>query len=160
MRMLAACTVVAVLAGASTAGASRLITGRQVANGSLTGADIRDGSIRAQDLAGAPTVGLRGATGAPGARGGVGPAGPQGAPARMRVRYIAVKRTAPAVSIYATCPLGTVLLSGFVSGIDPSDVALREVYAEDGVNGGQMRFDVLRDLAAGTEYTTIVVCGS
>ncbi|WP_209020738.1 hypothetical protein [Nocardioides sp. 1609] len=67
--LLAALTVGT--AGGATAGA--LITGRQVQDETLTGADIRDGSVRAVDLAPLPR-------GPRGPRGPSGPTGPQGPP--------------------------------------------------------------------------------
>jgi hypothetical protein len=67
--------------------AARSITGKDVKNGSLTGADlkagsitgreVKDGSLTAADLASGLAV--AGATGAAGAKGDAGAAGPQGA---------------------------------------------------------------------------------
>ena len=55
------------------------VTGRQVVNGSLTGADIRNGSIGLVDLApGARMPGPAGAAGAAGTAGATGAAGAQG----------------------------------------------------------------------------------
>ena len=75
---------VAVLAlGGSTATAAKLITGKDVKNSSLTGADIRSGSVPLRDLSSATRQlirqgGEQGPQGAPGARGAAGPAGPAG----------------------------------------------------------------------------------
>ena len=92
LRRVAAVLLVLLVAGGGSAAAATLITGRQVADGSLTGADVRDGSIGRGDLA--PSArGLRGprgrdgvdgrdgrdgAPGAPGADGSPGIPGPQG----------------------------------------------------------------------------------
>ena len=102
LKTVAVCAVTALAVGATTATAAKLITGADVKNNSLTGADIknlrsgdiRDGSIQARDLsaavrsaiARAGTSGSSGADGATGATGGrgatgtAGAAGPQGAP--------------------------------------------------------------------------------
>jgi hypothetical protein len=85
--------VVAVLAlavmGGATATAAKLLTGKDVRNGSLTGADVKDGSIKSRDLApslrprtSTPAPGPAGANGERGAQGATGPqgeTGPQGA---------------------------------------------------------------------------------
>lgn len=79
------------LGGASLAApvaqqAARLITGEQIKDGSVTGADVKPGSLRARHFKGSvqgrkgdvgPT-GPAGATGATGARGDAGPLGPRG----------------------------------------------------------------------------------
>lgn len=81
------------LAVGGSATAARLLTGKDIRNGSLTGADVRDGSLTARDLrpgslpsgsrgpAGpAGPAGLQGAPGTPGAAGPAGPPGEAGAP--------------------------------------------------------------------------------
>jgi hypothetical protein len=87
--------VAAVVSGAmsvSVAGAATLITGANVKNGSLTGLDIKDGSIGVKDLAKSAkpkngkngtigangTNGTNGANGASGAKGDTGAAGAKG----------------------------------------------------------------------------------
>jgi hypothetical protein len=72
---LAILALLAATAGSATAAAERLITGRQIKNGSVTGADIKNKSLTASDIRGA----IRGARGAPGREGPPGPAGAQGA---------------------------------------------------------------------------------
>ncbi|MBO9534409.1 MAG: hypothetical protein J7513_15660 [Solirubrobacteraceae bacterium] len=62
-------------------GASKLITGDQIANGSVTGKDLKDGSIGPSDLSQSSKqalAGARGQAGATGATGAPGAAGPQG----------------------------------------------------------------------------------
>lgn len=89
LRMPSATTVVAFIAGitvatAGTAGAARLITGKQIKNGSITQADLAK-QIRSQ-LAKAGTPGprgRRGVRGAAGAAGAAGPAGPPGGPQQL-----------------------------------------------------------------------------
>jgi hypothetical protein len=78
-----------VLGLGGTATAAKLIGSKDVKNNSLTGADVKNGSIGAKDLSKAAKLELRGAagtaasgaagsTGAAGATGSVGPVGPQG----------------------------------------------------------------------------------
>lgn len=75
------------LGGTAVAGAKLLITGADVENQSLTGVDIKDGSLGYQALSPAARAKLRGARGAtgatgpqgqPGSQGAQGPVGPQG----------------------------------------------------------------------------------
>lgn len=78
--------VALLMALASTASAAIMITGMNVRNGTLTGADVTNGSLRLLDFA--PTArsamrgpkGNRGLTGPAGAKGPTGANGPQGAP--------------------------------------------------------------------------------
>jgi hypothetical protein len=67
------------LAITTGAGAAQLITGRQVKDGTLTGRDIRNRSIKPQDLSRSARVsgpqGVQGVPGPAGARGAAGPAG-------------------------------------------------------------------------------------
>jgi hypothetical protein len=83
--MLAAGAVLALaLAAAGTAGVRALVTGAQIKDGTIRSRDIANGTIRARDLAQATIASLRGqrgpagARGATGATGAQGPAGPQG----------------------------------------------------------------------------------
>jgi Collagen triple helix repeat (20 copies) len=89
VRTLVACVVVALVVGGGTATAARLITSKDVRNGSLTGADIRNGSIAFKDLArgtrtridgsgGSTPVGSPPPAGAPGAKGDPGANGTNG----------------------------------------------------------------------------------
>lgn len=59
--------------------ASRLLTGRDVKNSSVTSKDVRNGSLRRVDLApGVRLKGVAGPTGAPGVAGSPGPTGAVG----------------------------------------------------------------------------------
>ncbi len=60
-----------VLAGPPVAVAAKLITGNEIQNGSLTGKDLKDGSVGPSDLSQSARVALAGSR---------GPAGPQGPP--------------------------------------------------------------------------------
>jgi hypothetical protein len=72
------------LGGTATAAGRLLITGADVQDHSLTGADIKNGSIGTSALSSLARLNLKGAqgpaglAGAPGATGAAGPAGPQG----------------------------------------------------------------------------------
>jgi hypothetical protein len=71
-----------VIACAGSATAASLITGKQIKDGSLTGADLKNRSLGAKDLsrhARDELEGRRGPRGAEGPTGARGPAGPQGA---------------------------------------------------------------------------------
>lgn len=86
---IAALVAVALASAGTTATAAKLVTGKDVRNGSLTGADVKDRSLGGADLkrGGIPadrlTAGARksleGQAGPAGATGPQGPQGPQGA---------------------------------------------------------------------------------
>lgn len=65
-------------AGAPVAVASGLITGDQILNSSITGKDLKDGSIGPSDLSRSARAALQGAPGKPGTAGPAGPQGEQG----------------------------------------------------------------------------------
>jgi hypothetical protein len=68
------------LAGGSAYAATRLITGKQIAAGTITAKNVKAKSLLAKDFANKQLpAGARGATGATGASGATGPAGPAGA---------------------------------------------------------------------------------
>jgi hypothetical protein len=89
-KTLIACAVTALLVGGGTATASKLITGKDIRNGSVTGKDIRKGSISenrlsrglrakiGRTISGSPVPGQVGARGPAGPRGAQGPKGAQG----------------------------------------------------------------------------------
>jgi hypothetical protein len=82
VRNIAAVAVVAALLAAATAGAQAVIDGGDVRNNSLTGKDVKNGSLQVGDLsrrARSALRGRRGPRGVPGARGAQGPPGPAGA---------------------------------------------------------------------------------
>lgn len=115
---------VLVLALSGTATAARLITGKQIKDGSVTGADLRpdsigsadvgDGSLAAQDFAELVT----GPPGPRGERGVSGPDGPQGPHGLSRLQYVVTPAVVPKSSHLpwtAECPSGTVALGGGAS---------------------------------------------
>lgn len=99
--------LVVALGSGAVAGASALITGAEVKDGSLSGADIRNhslsgleiksGSLSSSAFSLAARANLRGATGATGAKGEAGSIGPQG-PAGQGVATTTT--TGPDVSAY------------------------------------------------------------
>ena len=50
LRTIIACVIVALVAGATSATAARLITGDDIKNGSITGADIKNPAIDNEDI--------------------------------------------------------------------------------------------------------------
>ncbi|HYH61936.1 MAG TPA: hypothetical protein VD766_08725 [Solirubrobacterales bacterium] len=102
-RTVIACVIVALVAGATSATAAKLITGKDIKNGSVTGADIEKGSISNEQIANGKiykkklskavrdqlnatgatggTPGLPGPPGPPGPKGDKGDKGDQGDPA-------------------------------------------------------------------------------
>jgi hypothetical protein len=74
------------LTGTAVATTSALITGRQIANGSITGLDVKNRSLTPRDFRGSVRGprglrGLTGVAGAPGAKGDKGDKGDKGEPA-------------------------------------------------------------------------------
>lgn len=86
--MVVAMLALLVALGGTATAAGVLITGKQVKDGSLTGLDVKDKSLRAKDFEGSVRGGLgpQGPAGPPGPRGEtgpqgtVGPGGPSGGP--------------------------------------------------------------------------------
>jgi hypothetical protein len=70
---------VLVLALGGTATAAKLITGKDILNNSITGADVKAGSLDRSDLSPAARTALQGRDGAPGATGATGATGAAGA---------------------------------------------------------------------------------
>jgi hypothetical protein len=74
----------AVVCSTASAGAASLITGAQIKNGTVTSADVRDGSLRLHDFAPGTVeqlvgpMGRTGQGGQPGSPGQPGSAGPRG----------------------------------------------------------------------------------
>ena len=125
LRNVAMVAVVALLLAAATAGAQSLLDGGDIKNNSLTGKDIRKGSIQVSDLSRRARNALRGARGPQGLQGvqgvqGVpGPAGAQGATGAAGttdVFYVdgaVVQVQAGQFDIvFAFCPTGSVATGG------------------------------------------------
>ncbi|MBJ7331846.1 MAG: collagen-like protein [Solirubrobacteraceae bacterium] len=117
------------LAFSSTATAAKLITGKQVKNGSVTSVDVRDGSMSGLEVAdGSLTEAdlaevVQGPQGPPGDEGGVGDPGPSGAPGSSGLRYVVESRSVPkdsALTWSAFCPPETKVLGGGLSSASAS----------------------------------------
>jgi hypothetical protein len=148
-KTITACAVTALLVGAGTATASKLITGNDIKDGSLTAADIRNGSLESHDLRDGEVKredlsdfvrgqlsrrandGKDGATGpqgpagndgASGATGATGPAGPAGRDAITEVSTLDGSQgwTAYEDDATATIEGGKVRLGSFPTGTDES----------------------------------------
>jgi hypothetical protein len=82
-KSILACVAVALIAGATSATAATLITGKQIKNGTITAEDIKRGSINASRLSSRlrdrlSPVGAQGTPALPGAKGDPGPKGDKG----------------------------------------------------------------------------------
>jgi len=124
------------------ASAARLITGREIRNGTVTGADIKNHSLTPADFRGS-------VRGHPGPQGPAGPTGPQGAAGLASVFAVWSNTVAIAPGAeggaQVSCPAGTTVLgTGFNAGL--GRVVIVERF------GGTVDLDVLND-----QTTTIVV---
>jgi Collagen triple helix repeat (20 copies) len=125
LRTIGAVAVVALLLAAATAGAQSLFDGGDIRNNSLTGADIKNGSVQVSDLSRSARRALQGARGARGPRGPQGLPGAQGIAGAPGVNGLngvtavtyhdgATQTTDPVSGIggaTAACPPGAVALS-------------------------------------------------
>jgi hypothetical protein len=156
-KTLIACVVVALLAGGGTAVASKLVTSKDIKNGTIQTQDIGRGEVTLNRLspgvrellakAGKPgangtngTNGTNGVNGAKGDKGDKGDTGPQG-PALPEDFSVSSTNTEGAGSFDATHPV-TMTTSGLKFG----------PYSDGGVEGGSVRYDglngkTLNDLA-------------
>lgn len=169
------------LSGTAVATTSVLITGKQVANGSITGVDIKNKSIGVADLA-AKARGARGLRGLAGPAGAQGPQGPQGlqgiqgvqGPAGV-VGAVTVQRTDVALAdnttqaVEASCPAGQKAIGGGSSVDQTGSDDIKLLVSRPG-NGGFIPADgqgfndwraVYRNPAGGTgaaEIRAFVIC--
>lgn len=104
------------LSGATGAFAATVITGANVKDESLTGKDVKNGSLGIGELSAGARSGLKGATGATGPAGPAGPqgaAGEQGASGISGYELVAKSQVVPANSISSltlACPSGKKVL--------------------------------------------------
>lgn len=103
-----------VVAGVGTAGASHLMTGKDIRDSSLTGRDIKNRSLTPADFDGS----VQGPAGARGAQGPQGPAGAAGAPGIASITTVtgAPVYVSPGLVGHAEayCPAGTTVVgTGF-----------------------------------------------
>lgn len=121
-RVLAAFAAGAILASAGTATAARLITGKQIKNGTITERDL-SASVRAKlaKVGATGPAGAPGASGAPGAKGDTGATGPAGGFRASSITLVngpsaTYPDTFPGGVVphsNATCPEGSVAIAGF-----------------------------------------------
>jgi len=144
----AACAIVALLVTGLPAQAARLITGRDIKNGSITRADVHRATLTLDRLS-KPTqrlimthgergpAGERGAAGAKGNTGARGQQGPRGAtgatgPAGVSGYEVVQQSTAAAASrsqaITVNCPAGKVVLGGGGSTSGDSGAVVTQSY--------------------------------
>jgi hypothetical protein len=82
--MVVACLALLVAAAGTGTAATILITGKQVKNGTLTGADVKNRSLGTIELTNAAVTALKGQAGAKGDKGDKGDAGPSDSSAAVR----------------------------------------------------------------------------
>jgi hypothetical protein len=135
VRFVVLAVVVLLVAMTGSATAARLITGRQIKdgsvtgrdvhNGSLTGGDVRNGSLSADEFEGS----LTGAPGPAGPQGPAGPAGPAGANGVSGYEYVIADVIIPRLGSAhqdAVCPVGKRAVGGGMSSSSPVVVRLLE----------------------------------
>ncbi|WP_028061167.1 hypothetical protein [Candidatus Solirubrobacter pratensis] len=122
--------VAVVLAMSGSAVAASKITSAQIKDGTITGKDIKNGSVAKADLGRDARAGMQGA---PGPAGPAGPAGAPGAPGLAGVVTVESQHIdlgpngVTPVSWMAQCPAGKVVIgTGFVSSI--ADVGFVKAY--------------------------------
>jgi|tagenome__1003787_1003787.scaffolds.fasta_scaffold20941652_2 hypothetical protein len=117
INILAVAGAVALL-GATSATAARLVTGKQIRNGSITGVDVKNRSLTAADFTSGTATDLSGEKGEQGDPGPAGPAGPAGPPGPSEVgKIVRVEQrgfVAPddVNGPMAVCPAGYSIVSG------------------------------------------------
>lgn len=106
LTIIVAVVALVVSAGAG-ATAARMITGKDIKNGTVTSADVKNRSLKAKDFSARAKSKLRGPTGATGATGATGP---QGAPGISGFEVVTRTVTVPALggtaTVAAACPAG------------------------------------------------------
>jgi hypothetical protein len=172
--LLSVVAIVLACAGSATAGS--LITGRQIKDNSVTGADLRDGTVRTRDLAAPlqPRAGTPGPAGPAGPKGDAGPAGapgpagPQGAPGLSGYEVV----HGPTVDsgagprgdmqAIATCPAGKVPIGG--GGVDsaiigaPGGQVGHVEYSRPTPNGRGWMVGFTQDADADARISAWVIC--
>ena len=127
-RLLVGIVVGASLGAAVTAGAGGLITGLQIKDGSIRWEDLSPGVRAKVNVRADPGAqGARGTDGAAGSSGPQGPAGPQGLPGKdggfdaPKIKVVeGVPATVPAggvLDVWAMCPPGSVAIGGGSEGL-------------------------------------------
>ena len=145
---LLAFVLVLALVGAGTATAAKMITGKEIANGTVKGVDIAKGTLKANHLTDSAKVELQGAAGPAGPQGPAGPEGPagqDGGPHRyaevsdagvLREDVKNIDQTQvdhPEAGRYCfTFPAGDRPTSGAANGLSSDTIATLDISAEGG----------------------------
>jgi hypothetical protein len=161
-----------VLASAGSATAARLITGKQIKNGSITSTDVKNGSLVSGDFkSGQLPSGPRGAQGAPGPRGAQGARGAAGTNGFGLLRFPAVSATfadGEADMVQVACPAGTYPTGGAAWAADTATLVTDHpevitssgfLYDDNDVGGGY--FANVSNVDSGSVDVTVeVVCAN
>ena len=113
------------IAGAGTATAARLITGKQIKNSSITSTDVRNGSLLRRDFRSSQLP--RGPQGLPGAAGRAGRDGF----GQVTYRTGAAPGTNASGDAYIDCPAGLAPVGGDAYALDGSDEIISGVVVAD-----------------------------
>lgn len=111
---VAVAVIALVLSAGAGATAARLITGKDVKDGTITSRDVKNRSLKVKDLSAGATLKLRGASGPTGPRGAAGPVGPAGTAGlsgfEVVTRSLPIPAGLPGVggtdTVTAACPAG------------------------------------------------------
>ena len=160
--------LVALFAACSgTAVAAKLITGKQIANNTVTGADVKKGSLQATDLSGKARAALQGATGAQGPAGPAGAKGADGAPGAPGIsgREVVVASTNTnsdaEKSALATCPDGKQVIGGGANVFpnDVDDVVVREAFPSS-ATGFHVEAQEIGAVGANWQVAAYAICAT
>jgi hypothetical protein len=154
--------IVAAIVAAGSAGAARLITGRQIKDGTITGRDVKNHSLRPVDFRGS----VRGPAGPAGAPGPQGPAGPAGSFSASSIHQAAGPSVVMGAmgsgtevqSSTANCPAGTVVIAGGWDGEQSPPVRATVGYNKPLGNGWEVIMSNFGMISA--TFHAIAVCES
>lgn len=160
-------------ATSGTAVAAKLITGKQIANNSIAGADVKNGSLQKKDLSAKARAALAGVAGPQGPAGPAGPAGPKGAdgatgPAGapgVSGREVVVESTETnsdaEKTALATCPAGKQVIGGganvFPNTVD--DVVVREAFPSS-TTGFYVEAQEIGAIGANWQVAAYAICAT
>jgi hypothetical protein len=130
--------------------ATRLITGRQIAKNTITGANVKSGSLQSNDLSRSARTALRGATGPAGPAGVAGAVGPAG-PAGPAGREGAAGREGPAGRDGAPGVAGQQGVQGVQGDPGPAGLSNRDVEVVSSPNNSDTTKSVSATCPVGTQ---------
>jgi hypothetical protein len=163
------------LASAGSATAARLITGKQIKNGSISSADVRNGSLVRGDFkpgqVPAGPRGTQGPQGPPGPRGATGARGASGTNGFGILRYPSVRQTfadGDADMVQVECPAGTHAVGGAAWAADTATLVTDHpevitssglLYTDDDIGAGW--FANVSNVSSGSVDVTVeLVCAN